>query len=68
MQSHTTYGAQLLGSGSSPYLQMGAEIALHHHERWDAGGYPAGMKDRSSFSARIMNICDQYDALRSVRS
>ena len=53
----------------SPYLQMGAEIALHHHERWNSGGYPAGLKgERIPFSARIMNICDQYDALRSVRS
>ena len=69
MKSHTTVGAQLIGSGSSPYLQMGAEIALHHHERWDGGGYPAGLKGQLiPFSARIMNICDQYDALRSVRS
>ena len=69
MRSHTTIGAQLLGSGNSPYLQMGAEIALHHHERWDGGGYPAGLKGHViPYSARIMNICDQYDALRSVRS
>ncbi len=69
MKSHTTVGAQLIGAGKSPYLQMGAEIALHHHERWDGSGYPAGLKgQRIPFSARIMNICDQYDALRSVRS
>jgi len=69
MKSHTTIGAQLIGAGNSPYLQMGAEIALHHHERWNGGGYPAGLKgERIPFSARIMNICDQYDALRSVRS
>jgi putative two-component system response regulator len=69
MKSHTTKGAQLIGSGNSPYLQMGAEIALHHHERWDGGGYPAGLRGQLiPFSARIMNICDQYDTLRSVRS
>lgn len=69
MKSHTTIGAELVGSGNSPYLQMGAEIALHHHERWNGGGYPAGLKgERIPFSARIMNICDQYDALRSTRS
>jgi putative two-component system response regulator len=69
MKSHTTIGAQLIGSGNSPYLQMGAEIALYHHERWDGGGYPAGLRgQRIPFSARIMNICDQYDTLRSVRS
>ena len=68
MKSHTTIGARLIGAGTSPYLQMGAEIALHHHERWDGAGYPAGLKgERIPFSARIMNICDQYDALCSAR-
>jgi putative two-component system response regulator len=68
MKTHTTLGAKLLERGDSPYLQMGAEIALHHHERWDGAGYPAGIKgQRIPISARIMNICDQYDALRSER-
>ena len=68
MKTHTTLGAQLLGKGRSPYLQMGAEIALHHHERWDGGGYPSGLKGQViPISARIMNICDQYDTLRGER-
>ena len=68
MKTHTTLGAQLLKGGDSPYLQMGAEIALHHHERWDGAGYPGGLKGPLiPLSARIMNICDQYDALRSER-
>jgi putative two-component system response regulator len=68
MKTHTTLGAQLLRGGDSPYLRMGAEIALHHHERWDGAGYPAGLKGQLiPIAARIMNICDQYDALRSER-
>ena len=68
MKSHAGLGAELLGGGDSPYLRMGAEIALHHHERWDGSGYPARLKaDAIPIAARIMNICDQYDALRSER-
>jgi putative two-component system response regulator len=68
MQTHAAMGAKILGSSKSPYLQMGAEIALDHHERWDGGGYPNGKQGEAiSMAARIMNICDIYDALRSKR-
>ena len=47
---------------------MGAEIALNHHERWDGRGYPKGIAGEAiPLSARIMAICDVYDALRSKR-
>jgi putative two-component system response regulator len=68
MKGHTWIGAKILGEGKSPYLRMGAEIALDHHERWDGGGYPSGKRGEAiSLAARIMNICDVYDALRSKR-
>jgi putative two-component system response regulator len=68
MKAHAEIGATILGNSNSPYLQMGAEIALNHHERWDGGGYPAGRRAEAiPLSARIMNICDVYDALRSKR-
>lgn len=68
MKGHALMGAKILGNSKSPYLQMGAEIALNHHERWDGGGYPNGKKGEAiPLSARIMNICDVYDALRSKR-
>ncbi|WP_295428857.1 HD domain-containing phosphohydrolase [uncultured Thiodictyon sp.] len=68
MKRHTTMGAQILGQGTSPYLKMGAEIARSHHERWDGGGYPHGTRGEAiPLAARIMNICDIYDALRSKR-
>jgi putative two-component system response regulator len=68
MKTHTTLGARILANKQSPYLRMGAEIALNHHERWDGSGYPSGLRGMAiPLSARIMNICDIYDALRSKR-
>lgn len=68
MKSHAAIGAKLLGGTDSPYLVMGAEIAGGHHERWDGGGYPLGLQGEAiPLPARIMQICDVYDALRSRR-
>ena len=68
MKGHTSMGAKILGNSKSSYLKMGAEIALNHHERWDGGGYPDGKRGEAiPLAARIMNICDIYDALRSKR-
>ncbi|MGC2164759.1 MAG: HD domain-containing phosphohydrolase [Gallionella sp.] len=69
MKEHALIGSKILGAGKSPYLTMGAEIALNHHERWCGGGYPNGKTgDSIPLAARIMNICDIYDALRSKRT
>jgi putative two-component system response regulator len=68
MMGHTTMGSKILGSSKSPFLIMGAEIALNHHERWDGGGYPNGRRAEAiPLAARIMHICDVYDALRCKR-
>ncbi len=68
MRTHCVLGASILATGTSPYTHMGAEIALNHHECWDGSGYPNGIKAETiPLSARIMQICDVYDALRSKR-
>jgi putative two-component system response regulator len=68
MKGHTSIGAKILGNSKSPYLKMGAEIALNHHESWTGGGYPNGKRGEAiPLTARIMTICDIYDALRSKR-
>jgi putative two-component system response regulator len=68
MQSHCMLGAEILRGGNSRYLTMGSEIALSHHEHWDGSGYPEGLAgSRIPLSARITQIADVYDALRSRR-
>ena len=59
-------GADILGPPTSPF-QLAAEVALHHHERWDGGGYPAGPSGRIPLSGRIVAVVDFFDALTMDR-
>ncbi|MCF7932318.1 MAG: HD domain-containing protein [Acholeplasmataceae bacterium] len=46
-----------------------ASIVLEHHERFDGTGYPKGVGGANiSLEARIIAICDAYDAMNSHRS
>jgi HD-GYP domain-containing protein (c-di-GMP phosphodiesterase class II) len=73
MKSHTLIGAELLEGlrqnfGDFSMIAMGVDVAQSHHEWWDGSGYPRGQKGREiPLAARILGICDVYDALTSER-
>jgi two-component system response regulator RpfG len=68
MQQHTVLGHEILRNSESSYIQVGADIALNHHERWDGGGYPRGLfGDFIPLPARIVAVADVLDALTTPR-
>lgn len=67
-KTHSARGHNILAAPDDKLVQLAAEIALHHHERYDGTGYPQGTSgDDIPLPARIVAICDIYDALRDDR-
>ena len=73
MKQHVLIGWSMLEKLSqrfpdNRYLQVGKEIVLNHHERWDGKGYPNGLKGTDiPLPGQLIAVCDVYDALRSKR-
>ncbi|MFA5155901.1 MAG: HD domain-containing phosphohydrolase [Candidatus Omnitrophota bacterium] len=67
IRRHPMIGAQIL----EPLTFLGGVIDLvkQHHERYDGKGYPQGLKgEEILLGARIINLVDAYEAMRSARS
>ena len=66
IKQHCLDGERILGDGR--FFETARAIAREHHERWDGRGYPSGLKaDEISLAARIVSVCDVFDALISRR-
>lgn len=67
MRDHPARGEEIC----RPMKSIAAVLPIirHHHERWDGSGYPDGLRgEQIPLLARVLQICDIYDALTGVRS
>lgn len=66
MRQHTIVGERIVASATS--LSDVAPIVRSSHERWDGGGYPDGLAGEGiPLGARIIAVCDAYDAMTTTR-
>jgi len=68
MKTHSRLGYEMLKHSNKEILKAAATVALTHHERWDAQGYPKGLKAQEiPIFGRITALADVFDALGSDR-
>ncbi len=68
MQQHAAIGWEILKGSAAPTLQVAAEIAHTHHEKYDGSGYPRGLAgEQIPLFGRIVALADVFDALTSAR-
>jgi HD-GYP domain-containing protein (c-di-GMP phosphodiesterase class II) len=66
IQQHPAAGAVLVWP--IPYARRALPYVLFHHERWNGGGYPSGLRgDDIPLEARLLSIADAFDAMTSPR-
>jgi response regulator RpfG family c-di-GMP phosphodiesterase len=66
MKRHPEIGAAIMSR--SAFLRPALPAVLHHQERWDGAGYPAGLRGEAiSLQGRIIAVVDTFDAIVSSR-
>jgi hypothetical protein len=67
VRQHPRVGAFLVEDIPWPYPI--APLIRHHHERWDGGGYPDGLKgEEIPLGSRLIHLCEAFDAMTSPTS
>jgi diguanylate cyclase (GGDEF)-like protein len=67
VRKHTLVGERILAA--APALRAAAELVRASHERWDGRGYPDGLAGEAiPLGARIVAVCDAFDAMVSDRT
>jgi len=65
MRTHTQIGHDIMTAAE---LREEADFVLHHHERIDGSGYPAGLAgDAIPLESRIILVADTFEAITSTR-
>lgn len=73
MQRHAPEGGRIVREvfrdvEDETYIEIAAQVAACHHEKWDGSGYTSGLSGEDiPLSARIMALADVFDALVSKR-
>ncbi len=66
MKTHPAKGAAIMGA--IPQLADVIPGMKHHHEKWEGGGYPDGIKGEAiPMQARIVTVADTFDAMTTTR-
>jgi diguanylate cyclase (GGDEF)-like protein/putative nucleotidyltransferase with HDIG domain len=67
VRRHPVVAAEILQHAT--FLKTEVPMILHHHERWDGKGYPAGLiGDEIPLGARVLHVADSIDAMLAQRS
>jgi len=68
MQTHVDIGVEILSGSDSSLMNMAAEVAQNHHEKWDGSGYPCALVGEDiPLTGRIVAVADVFDALTTER-
>ena len=66
IRAHPAAGARVVASIEAARCAL--PLVLHHHERWDGGGYPRGLRGEAiPEEARLLALADAYDAMTTDR-